>query len=85
MCPLAGTPVGFDLQPTPLAAAAAGHCPLGPTALPHQTCPNDPSWCLEVLWDNCDGVPGIPIAPHWPKDNRDGLSACCTSERQSVS
>lgn len=84
VCPLPGTSVGLNLQPTPLAAAAAGHRPLGPSSLPHQTCPNDPSWCLEVLWDNCEGVLGIPIALHWPKDSRDGLSACCTLELQCV-
>lgn len=76
MCILAGTYIGLDLQPTPLAAAAAGHCSLGPTSLPHQMCPNDPSRCSGVLWDNCEAVPVIPIAPYQPKDRGDGLGAC---------
>lgn len=84
MCPLSGTSVGLDLQPAPLAAAAVENCPFGPTSIPHQICPNDPSWCLEVLWDNCEGVPGIAIALPWPKDSRDGLGACCTLELQCV-
>lgn len=77
--------MSLDLQLTPLIAAAAGHFPLGPTSLPHQTCPDDPSWCLEVLWDNCEGVPGLPIAPHWPKDSGGGLHVCCMLEWQCVS
>lgn len=65
----------MHLQPTPL-AAAAGQCPHGPTSL-HTKLPNDPSWCVEVLWDICKGVLEIPITLHWTRDSKDDLGVLC--------